>query len=246
MRILGVFLAVVAAAQTSDIAGVWKANPEKSKLAGQQPGPGQFLMWIEQSGPKIVQHVMAGPERINLTHFTNGEAAENTLNGVKATSRARWDGSALVIEVTFPPGTPAPGYDQRIVVAPDKSTMTVTHTVKNRPAQTMVLDRADDLLEEFKKPEKTAREALKNVKVLEVPASSIYAVMTNFAAALGVQCDHCHVPNQFEKDDKPAKVSARKMIVLTRELNRDQFSDGKVHVSCYTCHRGEVKPKLLP
>ncbi len=69
--------------------------------------------------------------------------------------------------------------------------------------------------------------------------------MMAYSAALGVKCDFCHVPREFDKDEKPAKETARMMIVMTQELNA-KFPDGKVHITCYTCHRGEHEPKTAP
>lgn len=69
-------------------------------------------------------------------------------------------------------------------------------------------------------------------------------MMGAFRAALGVQCTACHVQGDFASDDKPEKATARKMIVMTREINANNFTDGKMHVSCFTCHRGEEHPKM--
>jgi hypothetical protein len=35
------------------------------------------------------------------------------------------------------------------------------------------------------------------------------------------------------------------MISMTREIN-GKFPDGKEHVTCYTCHRGDHEPKMKP
>ena len=66
--------------------------------------------------------------------------------------------------------------------------------------------------------------------------------MRAYSVALGVKCDHCHVQGDFAADDKPAKGTARMMITMAEEIN-GKFTDGKVHVTCYTCHRGEREPK---
>ena len=39
-----------------------------------------------------------------------------------------------------------------------------------------------------------------------------------FAGALGVNCDHCHVPGRWESDEKPAKNTARLMMELFDEM----------------------------
>jgi hypothetical protein len=37
------------------------------------------------------------------------------------------------------------------------------------------------------------------------------------------------------------KLIARKMFAMTQEIN-NRFPDGKAHVSCYTCQRGQKSP----
>src|SRR5438270_6282634 len=82
----------------------------------------------------------------------------------------------------------------------------------------------------------------KNLKVLKVPPAELIPLMRSYTVALGVKCDHCHVQGNFAADDKPAKGTARMMITMAEEIN-GKFTDGKVHVTCYTCHRGDREPK---
>ena len=89
--------------------------------------------------------------------------------------------------------------------------------------------------------EKTAEQVFRNIQALRgVPASQLQQVMALFTASLGVRCTHCHA-GSFDKDDKPAKQTARRMIKMVLDLNRATFA-GQEGVSCYTCHRGDVKP----
>jgi hypothetical protein len=82
-----------------------------------------------------------------------------------------------------------------------------------------------------------------NLKVLKLTTGSDVArVMRTFSAGLGVQCSYCHVEGNFASDANPKKERARQMLRLVQKINAD-FPDGKLHVSCYTCHRGEVEPK---
>jgi hypothetical protein len=84
----------------------------------------------------------------------------------------------------------------------------------------------------------------KNLKVL--PADTdIRATMGAFRAGLGVMCTYCHVQGDFASDDNPKKNIARAMIRMVNDIN-SKFPDGKAHVSCYTCHRGETEPKMAP
>jgi hypothetical protein len=82
----------------------------------------------------------------------------------------------------------------------------------------------------------------KNLKVLK-PDTNIRNTMMGFTVALGVRCDHCHIQGNFASDENPKKDIGRNMIVMLGEINA-KFPDGKEHVSCYTCHRGEVTPKM--
>jgi len=62
---------------------------------------------------------------------------------------------------------------------------------------------------------------------------------------LGVQCIYCHVQGNFASDENPKKEAARQMIRMSQAINAN-FPDGKMRVTCYTCHRGEAEPKTAP
>ena len=86
----------------------------------------------------------------------------------------------------------------------------------------------------------------KNLKILKPEnRQDLIATMRSFSAALGVQCNHCHVQGDFASDENPKKEVARNMLTMAREIN-GHFSDGKRHVSCYTCHRGQTTPAIAP
>lgn len=85
-----------------------------------------------------------------------------------------------------------------------------------------------------------------NLKVLKVTSGAeIGPIMRTFTAGLGVQCSYCHVQGNFPSDENPKKETARHMIEMTQKINAN-FADGKMHVTCYTCHRGEAEPKTAP
>ena len=92
--------------------------------------------------------------------------------------------------------------------------------------------------------DKTAEQVYHNIQALKgVPAPQLQQVMALFTGALGVKCGYCHT-NPFEKDDKPAKQTARRMIQMVFDLNRGSFA-GKDAITCYTCHRGKPKPDTV-
>ena len=94
--------------------------------------------------------------------------------------------------------------------------------------------------------DKPAEEVYKNIQVFKgVPSKRILAIMGGFKMALGVDCTHCHVQDQWDKDDLKPKLVARKMVSMVLEINNKLLADvGKV--SCYTCHRGDPHPLLSP
>lgn len=96
-----------------------------------------------------------------------------------------------------------------------------------------------------------------NVEVLkDLPESQLFLVMNAIADSLNVTCDFCHVrstPNAntvvggwlWDRDDKPTKAVARRMLRMVRDLNAASF-DGRARVTCFTCHRGSLQPMRLP
>ncbi|HEX5732593.1 MAG TPA: photosynthetic reaction center cytochrome c subunit family protein [Blastocatellia bacterium] len=89
--------------------------------------------------------------------------------------------------------------------------------------------------------EERTEQKYKNIQVLKgLPASRLEPIMFAFKNSLGVDCTYCHVKDQFEKDDKPAKQMGRKMIGLTRDWNAKL--GGSTRVTCNTCHRGQPRP----
>jgi hypothetical protein len=96
------------------------------------------------------------------------------------------------------------------------------------------------------KQEKRAPAPPANLKVLKVSSGAeVMQIMRTFTTGLGVPCSHCHVQGNNASDDNPKKEIARQMIRLTQQVNGN-FPDGKMRVSCFTCHRGEAEPKTAP
>jgi photosynthetic reaction center cytochrome c subunit len=93
---------------------------------------------------------------------------------------------------------------------------------------------------------KTTEQVFKNIKVLKgTPADQLIPAMQFAAASLGVECDFCHVPGHFDQDDKKPKATARKMMTMMFAINKDNF-EGEREVTCFSCHRGAVKPVATP
>ena len=92
----------------------------------------------------------------------------------------------------------------------------------------------------------TAAQRFKNIQIFkDIPATQLEPTMAFISGSLGVRCNYCHVPGQFEKDDKPTKLAARRMIKMVFDLNKGSFN-GQGAVSCFTCHRGKPAPVSVP
>jgi photosynthetic reaction center cytochrome c subunit len=90
--------------------------------------------------------------------------------------------------------------------------------------------------------EERTEQKYKNIQMLKgLPSERLTKVMFAFKSSLGVECTFCHVKDQFEKDDKSTKQTARTMIKMVRDINK-QYVGGLGRVTCYTCHRGQQRP----
>src|SRR5215831_18446178 len=96
-----------------------------------------------------------------------------------------------------------------------------------------------------------AEEVFKNVQILKgIPVDEFMDTMGMFAASLSYNCVDCHTlqsVGSWDKfaDDTPKKQTTRKMMLMVNALNKDNFS-GVRSVTCYTCHRGDLSPKIVP
>lgn len=94
-------------------------------------------------------------------------------------------------------------------------------------------------------------QVFKNVQVLKgIPVNEFMDTMGFFAASLGLNCVFCHTDESLEDwshfaDDVPRKKIARGMIAMVNNLNKNNFGGRRV-VTCYTCHHGNERPKVIP
>jgi len=98
-----------------------------------------------------------------------------------------------------------------------------------------------------------ASQVFKNVQMFKnLEAGRLLGAMGFYSRALGVSCKHCHVVDQWEKDDKPEKQIARDMGAMVMEINTNLLKKIKnlespdPRVGCWTCHRGDVIPQGAP
>ena len=96
-----------------------------------------------------------------------------------------------------------------------------------------------------------SEQAFKNVTELKgIPVREFMNTMGFFAASLALNCTDCH-GGASASDwanyavDTPIKNRARQMIRMVKAINEANFG-GRPFVTCYTCHRGSQKPKVIP
>lgn len=243
---------VAAQEKTPNLSGVWKWNPQKSHDSGQSPE--DMRLKIDQNGPDLtmilVTHHKGVEDVMNFRYHIGSDDNPGELHGGSMKSSARWQGDVLAVDSVVMYGTDELRLNDRWSLSSDGQSLTFKehHQFKT--------DRAADDVDVFDKqpegtwqppdPMKPAEEVYKNIQVLKgVPASRVPSVMAFFTKCLGVDCSHCHVPNEFDKDDKPAKQTARHMLAMVHQINDTNFP-GRGLVSCWTCHRGSVRPESFP
>ena len=98
----------------------------------------------------------------------------------------------------------------------------------------------------------------KNLKILpkNITEHTMDSIMESYSKALNVSCQFCHVrianfPDSLDyaSDKEPMKAEARKMMLMTIDINKKNFYFNKKEnpiflntVNCMTCHRGEAFP----
>src|SRR4026207_2308080 len=96
-----------------------------------------------------------------------------------------------------------------------------------------------------------AEEVFNNVQVLKgIPVDEFMETMGFFSASLGLNCVDCHTPQSEGNwarfgDDTPLKQTARRMITMVAAMNKGNFGGARA-LTCYTCHRGDQRPKVVP
>src|SRR5215831_18737686 len=96
-----------------------------------------------------------------------------------------------------------------------------------------------------------AEDVFKNVQLLKgIPVDEFMETMGFFSASLGLNCVDCHTAQSEGNwahfaDDTPLKQTARRMISMVTDMNRNNFGGARA-LTCYTCHRGDQRPKVVP
>ena len=100
------------------------------------------------------------------------------------------------------------------------------------------------------KEEQPAESVFLSIKLFKgTPAGRLLRIMnTGWGKALGVGCDHCHMPDAWAREDNLKKQVARDMSAMVGTINKELLANirnlksEKPSVGCTTCHRGEARP----
>lgn len=106
------------------------------------------------------------------------------------------------------------------------------------------------LREQIKGKEKEPAETVfKNIQILKGrPAAQVLGIMQmGFSRSLGVNCTHCHTPEDWSSEDKTKKQIAREMWTMQANINSQMLKNiknisEKAVINCTTCHRGQTTP----
>lgn len=96
-------------------------------------------------------------------------------------------------------------------------------------------------------PGQMSEQFFKNIQVLKgQPAELMVPSMQYMEISLGVHCVYCHDDDNTKRelDTKPTKATARRMIQMVMDVNKNTFN-GRAAVTCYTCHRGHTRPDAV-
>jgi len=95
----------------------------------------------------------------------------------------------------------------------------------------------------------TPPEGFRNLQVLPktIAKDELKATMDGFTEQLGVKCTFCHILDEYWKDEKEHKLTARRMLRLVLDLRaqkakyfKDDVTDDKIN--CWSCHREKSEP----
>jgi photosynthetic reaction center cytochrome c subunit len=96
-----------------------------------------------------------------------------------------------------------------------------------------------------------SEQAFKDVQLLRgIPIKEFMETMGFFSASLALNCSDCHGEDSGSSWanyalDTPLKQKSRAMIQMMNAINKANFG-GAPNVTCYTCHRGSQRPKVIP
>lgn len=96
-----------------------------------------------------------------------------------------------------------------------------------------------------------AEDVFKDIRLLKgIPVDEFMDTMGFFSASTNLNCVDCHGAASggdwaHYADETPMKATARRMILLMQRIDKENFGGAPI-VTCYTCHRGDMRPEGTP
>lgn len=122
-----------------NFSGTWKINTEKSDpmMGGGGGGGGMGMMaapiTITQTETELVVERTMGEQVVKSTYYLDGRESTNPgMRGSESKSKARWEGTSLVIETTSVMGENTVTSKEVRTLSEDGKTMTVVRTGPGR------------------------------------------------------------------------------------------------------------------
>jgi hypothetical protein len=246
--------AVGAASQDKapDLSGIWRWNAQKSTSSSPA---NDMRVKIEQNGPDLLLtwRVLTGANEMMQTSYYRIGSDDNRnigTQGVPIKSSARWQGPALAIDSVSASGKDGAPMHELWALSKDRQTLTFKgqrpNTNEHAGEDTIAFEKQTD--ETWAPPQKilAAGQVYQNIQIIREPAWRLPSGMMSLTRWLGVDCSYCHTLNEFERDDNQPKNIARQMYKMVHDINEDNFpgtGPGNFKVTCWTCHRGSIKPE---
>ncbi len=249
-------------AQSPNISGVWKADLQKSKIAGppikgytaiieQKPEvfnrrTGEKALAITETAAVTGEH---GQFRSVLTFFESDKPVVRPYEGIPTRLTGVAEGNTIAVNGDVAGSTRT--FKRTYELSNNGQTLTInavaTNHDKERQSTYVLTKQPDSAGEALRAPEKTAEQGFKNVKTAlkTLPESQFIDQMRYMAWSLGKDCEFCHVQGHFDSDDKKEKRTARKMIEMAESIDQNHF-EGHPEVRCFTCHQQHPHPLSYP
>ena len=247
------FLAALAPLATHPQATTQPPQSQPASPAAAAPSPGRPDSQLGLNGPVRAEDVYKSIETLKGKPATQVLAAMNGIRGSLGVSctychtQFEWDKNDKPAKETTRKMFKMMAYIEETYFE-NKNKVTCWTCHRGHPDQPRPAERPPQEAEKFihlssDDQNKPAEQVFKNIQSLKgAPAGRLPFVMNFFAQSLGVKCAHCHVQDQWEKDDVEAKKTARKMLNMVHDVIQRYYGKGGP-ISCSGCHQGKVKPE---
>jgi len=245
-------LLALGAAGKPNFSGYWQLDPARSKTS---PDVSTMWMRVEHTESALLVnlrafHTKGGEENQMFVYALGTDDNHNSMHGAPMKSAVAWNGNTLEFHSVATFGEDILKMEDSWTLSEDGAALAFRETSQYaQEAQREALYVFARRESKDWPPDTSSAPVEKQFQNIHLltgrPASELPAIMTGFTRALGVKCVQCHVPGQFELDDKPDKLIARKMLAMTAKMNAENFAAGS-EVTCWTCHRGALKPENAP